>query len=140
MLNILIDANIIVDVMTTREPFFDMSARVIDAVEFKIVDGYISATSVTNIYYIARRTLKDRAATRELFKKILRVVKVAAVSETEIFSAINLPWTDFEDAVQFTTAKSFRADYIVTRNVKDFAASEIPAVTPEEFCRILLDS
>ena len=140
MLNILIDANIVVDVMTTREPFFDMSARVLDAVEFKIVDGYISATSVTNIYYIARRTLKDRAATRELLKKILRVVKVAAVSETEIFTAINLPWADFEDAVQFTTAKSFRADYIITRNVKDFSASEIPAVTPEEFCRILLDA
>lgn len=137
MLNILIDANIILDVMIRREPFFEMSSRVIDAAEFEIVDGYITATSATDIYYITRRTLKSKELTIELMKNLFRVVKVATVSEKEIFEALYLSWNDFEDAVQYEIAKSFRADYIVTRNVKDFSASEIPAVTPEEFCKIL---
>ena len=73
-------------------------------------------------------------------KNLFDVVKVATVTEAEIIAALNLSWNDFEDAVQYTTAKSFRADYIVTRNVKDFAASEIPAVTPEDFCKILIEA
>jgi hypothetical protein len=57
----------------------------------------------------------------------------ATVTDTNIYEALNLDWEDFEDSVQFVIGKSFSADYIVTRNVKDYSSSTIPAIAPEQF-------
>lgn len=139
MLNILIDSNVILDVMMIREPFFEMSKRIITLAENNSINAYISAASVTDIYYIARRQLRDKNVVLNLIKNLRKVVKVAAVTEKEIDAALNLSWRDFEDAVQYSVAKSNDMDYIITRNTEDFIASDIPAITPEDFCRILLE-
>ena len=60
MLNILIDSNVILDVMMVREPFFEMSKKVITLAENNLVNASISAASVTDIYYISRRHLRDK--------------------------------------------------------------------------------
>ena len=139
MLNILIDSNVILDVMMVREPFFEMSKKVVALAENNLVNAYISATSVTDIYYISRRHLRDKNLVLNLIKNLRKVVKVAAVSEKEIDAALNLSWRDFEDAVQYSVAKSNEMDYIITRNTEDFSGSEVAVVTPEDFCRILLE-
>lgn len=136
MLNILIDSNILLDVMTARQPFFEISSKVIELLKNGKITGYISASSITDIYYIARRELKDKEVVIRLIKNLLVFVKIAAISENEINKAIELNWSDFEDAVQYSTALSYQMDYIVTRNVKDFKAGKIPAVTPEDFCKL----
>lgn len=105
----------------------------------KIISAHVSASSVTDVYYLARRELRDRNLALQLLKNFLKIVKVAAVSEKEIESALNLSWRDFEDAVQYSAAKSNEMDYIITRNTEDFSGSEIAVVTPEDFCRILLE-
>ena len=137
MLSILIDSNIILDVMITRLPFLEMSAKVIGVVKLKKVEGYVSASAITDIYYITRRELKDKKTTLSLIKDILTFVKIATVSEKEINSALVLEWSDFEDAVQYSTALLNDMDYIITRNGNDFKSSEIPAITPEDFCKLL---
>ena len=45
---------------------------------------------------------------------------------------MNMKWKDFEDAVQSATAESVHADYIITRNLKDFTKSRVMAFTPSE--------
>ena len=120
MLSILIDSNIILDVMITRLPFFEMSNKVTEAVKLKKVEGYVSASSVTDIYYIARRELKNKEAAFNLIKDMLQSIKIAAVSQNEINNALELEWNDFEDAVQYSTALLNNMDYIITRNVDDF--------------------
>ena len=139
MLSILIDTNVAVDFIVHRMPFYEESAKVIEAASLKIFNAYISASCVTDIYYIARRELKDRELTLKLLKNFLTIVKVAAVSEKEIKIALESMWSDFEDAVQYSVALSNNMDYIITRNVKDFSASEVPAMTPEAFCEMLLE-
>ena len=123
--------------MITRLPFLEMSAKVTEAVKLKKVEGYVSASSVTDIYYIARRELKNKEAVLNLMKDMLKSIKIAKVSQSEIDNAIELGWKDFEDAVQYSTALLSNMDYIITRNINDFESSEVPAITPEDFCKLL---
>ena len=136
MLNILIDSNILLDVMTTRQPFFETSTKVIEILKKPEFTGYVSASSITDIFYIARRELKDKKVVLQLIKDILKCLKVATVSENEINKALELDWNDFEDAIQYSTALLNQMDYIITRNAKDFKTNEVPTITPEDFCEL----
>ncbi len=139
MLNILIDTNVVLDFILHRQPFYTAAENIIETANLKIISAYVSASSVTDVYYLARRELRDRNLALQLLKNFLKIVKVAAVSEKEIESALDLSWRDFEDAVQYSVAKSNETDYIITRNIEDFSGSEVAVVTPEDFCRILLE-
>lgn len=139
MLNILIDTNVVLDFILHRQPFYTAAENIIETANLKIISAYVSASSVTDVYYLARRELRDRNLALQLLKNFLKIVKVAAVSEKEIESALNLSWRDFEDAVQYSVAKSNEMNYIITRNIEDFSGSEVAVVTPEDFCRILLE-
>lgn len=139
MLNILIDTNVVLDFILHRQPFYSAAENIVETANLKIISAYVSASSVTDVYYLARRELRDRILALQLLKNFLKIVKVAAVSEKEIESALNLSWRDFEDAVQYSVAKSNEMDYIITRNIEDFSGSEVSVVTPEDFCRILLE-
>ena len=139
MLNTLIDTNVALDFILHRQPFYPTAETIIETANLKIISAYVSAASVTDVYYLARRELRDRNLALQLLKNFLKIVKVAAVSEKEIDAALNLSWRDFEDAVQYSVAKSNEMDYIITRNTEDFLGSEISVVTPEDFIKILLE-
>ena len=139
MLNILIDTNVVLDFILHRQPFYSAAENIVETANLKIISAYVSASSVTDVYYLARREFRDRNLALQLLKNFLKIVKVAAVSEKEIESALNLSWRDFEDAVQYSVAKSNEMDYIITRNIEDFSGGEVAVVTPEDFCRILLE-
>ncbi len=139
MLNVLIDTNVALDFILHRQPFYPAAETIIETANFRIISAYVSAASVTDVYYLARRELRDRNLALQLLKNFLKIVKVAAVSEKEIAAALNLSWRDFEDAVQYSVAKSNVMDYIITRNTEDFFGSEISVVTPEDFIKILLE-
>lgn len=94
-----IDTNVVLDVLLRREPFFRAAAEVLNLTQRDEVREYVSASAITDIYYIANKQMKDRDAVRDLLKRLLMVVSVAAVSEREIQNALNLAWGDFEDSV-----------------------------------------
>ena len=137
MLNILIDTNVAVDFVINRQPFYEMSAKIVEVAKLNYVKGFVSASSVTDIYYISGRELKNRKLAFELLKNFLKTFKVAKVSQKEIDNALELNWKDFEDAVQYSTALLSNMDYIITRNINDFESSEVPVITPEDFCKLL---
>ena len=76
--------------------------------------------------------MKDRDAVRDLLKRLLMVVSVAAVSEREIQNALNLAWGDFEDSVQYSVALLNKMDGIVTRNPSDYQEANIRIWLPEQ--------
>ena len=96
------------------------------------VKGYVSASAVTDVYYIAYRTLKNHEQVRELLAEVLNVVKIISVTGENIHNAFNLNWKDFEDAVQYSAAVSNNIDAIITRNMKGFSQGEVKICTPEE--------
>jgi len=135
---IIIDTNIILDVLIHKEPFYSESELVLLASEQKYVDGYVTASAITDIFYITYKYLKDKTATQDLLKNhLVKTIKIAAVDGDIIVEALNAGWDDFEDCVQYVTGKSITADYIVTRNSNDFSISTIKAITPKDFLDII---
>lgn len=130
-MRILIDTNVVLDVLLKREPFYKTAVDVLNLVKRKDVCEYISASAVTDIYYIACRQLKNKDQVRALIKNLLTVVSVAGVTEQEIFNALGLKWNDFEDSVQYSVALFQDMDGIITRNIADYEASTIPIWLPE---------
>lgn len=131
-MKLLIDTNVVLDVLLKREPFFKAATEVLNLAQRSDVREYVSASAITDIYYIARRQMKDHAAVKDLLKRLLMVVSVAAVSEQEIQNALSLAWTDFEDSVQYSVALLNEMDGIVTRNPADYQGSNIQIWLPEQ--------
>jgi len=133
MLKILIDTDVVLNVLLREEPFFETSLEVFIRLEQEKTCGFITATTMTNIYYIARKRVGSGAA-RICVKKLLetRGLKFLSVDEQVLRNAEASGMTDFEDAVQAMAANVAGLDYIVTRNQRDFQVSPITAVSPEE--------
>ena len=132
-MRVLIDTNIALDVLLKREPHYEKSAGVLVLSEKREIDAYISASAVTDIYYITRKAMKDKHATVDLLRKLVNVVNVAAVTGDNVRHALDLEWDDFEDSIQYMAGENLLVEYIVTRNPQDFKHGSILTVTPEEF-------
>lgn len=129
----LIDTNIILDVLLNRAPFYSNSVKVLNLSGKESITLYVTASSITDIYYIANQTLHNKEEVRELLVKLLKIVLVADVSGEEIRHALALPWRDFEDSVQYSVALLQKMDGIVTRNPSDYEEAEMKIWKPEDF-------
>ncbi len=129
-MRILIDTNVLLDVLLNRAEFVQPA---VDVLKISELQKYVSASAVTDIYYIAYRELRDKVAVKNLIKRLIHVVKVAAVSEDEILYALEVDWNDFEDSVQNAVAEFNSFDAIITRNKNDFKKSSVPIFSPQEF-------
>ena len=128
-----IDTNLVLDVLAERRPFYETSARIWELVESRDLKGYLSATSITDIFYILNKQLGPKKA-YHFMNKIMMVFDIASVSQADIRKALNLGFKDFEDALQAVCAKKIGATYLITRNTEDFREAEgIEVVDPETF-------
>ena len=128
-----IDTNLILDVLAERRPFYETSARIWELVESRDLKGYLSATSITDIFYILNRQLGPEKA-YHFVNKIMMVFDITSVSQADIRKALNLGFRDFEDALQAVCAKKIGAQYLITRNTEDFQQAEgVEVVDPETF-------
>ena len=135
-LNVLIDLNVILDVLQRREPFFDMSARVLAAAETGLVGGWVAAHSLTTLFYLLAKAQSAEQA-RVALTDLLTFLSVAAVDHAVIEQALNLPYADFEDAVQMMAAVRSGMQYVVTRNVRDYGMGPLPALQPAELLALV---
>lgn len=131
-MKLLIDTNIILDVLLKREPFYNEGAKVLNLAKEDNINLYVSASTITDIYYIANQSLRDKAEVKGLIIKLINIVSIASVSEDEIRNALTLPWKDFEDSVQYSVALLQEMEGIVTRNPSDYKEAEVKIWTPEE--------
>lgn len=123
----LIDVNVLMDVLLERAPFAEAAAKLWEAVERGEVEGLLPAHGVTTIHYLVARE-KGGPTARRLVSDLLQVFGVAPVDKAVLDRALALDWKDFEDAVCAAAAAAAECDVLVTRDVKGFAASVVPAV------------
>ena len=135
-MKILIDSNIALDSLLERYPFHVESEKVIDLASDR-VDVLISASAVTDVFYITSREKKSKQVAMSTLKGLLRTVKIAPLDDADIRRAIALDWDDFEDAVQFAAGERAGVDFIVTRDKTNYAKSTIPVVAPAELIALL---
>ncbi len=131
-MRVMIDTNVILDVLLERQPFFDESKSVLKLCEEKVIHGFISASSVTDIFYLIRKALGSVDAAYDALGCILNIVKILTVTNDDVNNAFVKKAKDFEDCLLATCAKSNKCEGIVTRNKKDFSSFGIPLYSPEE--------
>lgn len=130
-MKVLVDTNIILDVLCNRKEFVENSAKVFKLCEVKKITGYVSALSIPNIVYIMRKELNAEKV-KEIIEKLSLIFEIIDLKADDLKRATTLAFTDYEDAVQSAQADRIKANYIVTRNVKDYDKSKIKAINPSE--------
>lgn len=140
-MRLMLDANILLDVLTKRGQFYACSKAVLDLCESKKVYGFLSATSVTDIFYLIRRLLHSVDLAYKAVGSILDIVKVLTVTNDDVLNAFIQRASDFKDCLLATCAKANKCNAIVTRNKKDFQTFDIALYSPEEllkkFCLLI---
>lgn len=134
-MKVLIDTNIIIDGLQSRKGFHDDAGLVmLQAYEY---DGYIAASSITDIFYLQRKFFHDKQKARENLTELLKIYRVLDTTAEDCKNALRSNIADFEDAVLIESVMRAGLDAIVTRNKKDFQKSSINIYDPVEFLRVL---
>jgi hypothetical protein len=133
---VLFDLNIILDVLQERKEFYNFSAGLLARAENGRIQGWLAAHSITTLFYLIAKDKSPEYA-RVALTNLLQFLKIASVDQNTIEQALNLPYRDFEDAVQMIAALQMRADYLVTRNVRDYQPSPMKVIKPVELLAIL---
>ena len=133
-MRVLIDGDIILDVLQNRIPHTEMSARVWKMCETGLLDGYVSALTFANLVYVMRKELTP-AKIHDVLNKLAIIFHFTDLSTADMMRAAEMEWSDYEDAVQAATAGRIHAEAIITRNVRDYRQSRIPAFAPDEFLK-----
>lgn len=133
---VLIDLNVVLDVLQKREPHYEKSRQILLSAEAGTIDGYLAAHSWTTLFYFAAKQISAESARIQL-TQLLYFLKVAPVTQNTIERALNLPYRDFEDAVQMVSALESGASYVVIRNPKDYPESPVPVLLPSEMRQLL---
>lgn len=136
MIKALIDTNVILDIALNREPFFEYSSKIFDRIDDQILEGFITASSITDIYYIASKQ-KDKVQARKFLISLIQILEVIGIDKDIVIQALESDVPDFEDAIQVFSAKSNSINLIITRNKADFANSGIKILDPQEFIQSL---
>lgn len=133
MKKLFIDTNIIIDLLSHRDPFYDESAELFSLADRKIIELYISSLTIANTSYTLLRQT-DPKKTKEILRKLRLIVKILPLDDKIIGVALNDDsFTDFEDGLQYFTAIENNQDLIITRNLKDFKKSKLPVMTARQF-------
>ena len=125
-MRILVDTDVLLDVALNRESFLGPSQEVLRWAEGRPGQAAVAWHTLSNIAYLT-------TSPREFIRQLLEFVEVAPVSTKEARNAVRLPMGDLEDALQAAAALAFEANFIITRNVRDYRKSPIPAVSPFDF-------
>lgn len=135
-MNLLIDTNVILNMVFKRNGFED-AVQLFKKIKGTNNNAFITASSVTDLFYIIRKEMHDTNKTYNVMTNVFKLVEILGVTEDDIMLAFEQKWKDFEDCVQYTTAKNNRIDYIVTANCKDYEDTSLSVVLPKECIELL---
>jgi predicted nucleic acid-binding protein len=129
----LIDTNILLDFLEDREPFHKAAELLLKQCESKKIEGYISAQSIPDIFYILRKdyTTSER---KEMLLGVCETMNIVEIDQKKLVAALtSKDFDDVDDCLQAECAKTAGADYIITRNIRHFVNSAVPPILPEDF-------
>lgn len=132
-MKVLIDTCIVVDILQKREPFYQAAMEILLSVSNRKCTGILTAKSITDIYYILRRSIHDEEKVRKLVRILFTLFEISDTFSADCELALDSAMKDYEDAVMVQTASRIDADCIVTRNLKDYKFSPLPVFSPEQF-------
>lgn len=126
----LLDTNIILDYALERHPFWQASEQIFLLLEQGQLEGYVSASTFSDLYYIIRKQ-RGHEWTLIFLNRLVSVCHIATVDQTVISMALTANFKDFEDAIQYSTAVITHLDAIVTRDRQDFVGAALRIMAPD---------
>jgi len=134
---VLIDTNVVLDFLLEREPFFQDVELLFQAIDSGQVIGYVTATTLTDIFYIARRHTRSFVQARQAVSETLTGMVICSVDRAILEAAFRSGVVDFEDAVQIACAVAQGLEAIVTRDTQGFLSSPVPILSTQELLQRL---
>lgn len=135
MKKVLIDSDVILDFFFDRKPFSDDAASILLLCEKKVVHGYTTAISLSNIYYLLRKFGSHEKVIDKL-KILLQLLDVVETNKNIVHKALSSKFKDFEDALQNYSAQDKGGiSIIITRNIKDYKNSSLSVMSPDIFLK-----
>lgn len=136
-MKVLVDTNIIIDALTSREPFREDAEQIFLLAANQIEDMYITASSATDIYYLVRKHLHSTDKAKNVMSKLYELFHILDVTFADCHEALLSEVNDYEDAVISCCAFRNRMDYIVTRNIKDYESAKTSVILPKTFINMI---
>ena len=136
-MKILVDTNLVIYYLRKRDGFFQAAERVFTLCASAKISGFISTRSIADLFYILRKdySISDR---KRLLIDLCHMFTVIGVDRIKVINALaNNDFSDFEDCLQCECAKAENVNYVITRNVKYYAASSVQAMLPEDFLQLV---
>ena len=129
---VFVDTDVVLDLLTKREPFFQSAILLFNLAEQKEIDAYISPVSISNLYYILRKTSGNAAAISAI-NTLRLILGIAPIDQRMVDIALASGFDDIEDALQYYTAVENNMEVVITRNVKDYKKRDIQVMTCDEY-------
>lgn len=137
MKKLFVDTNIVIDLLSRREPFFEEAATLFSLADKKQVELSISSLTIANTSYTLLRQM-DSSKTKSILRKLKLILEILPLDDKVVGLALNDDtFTDFEDGLQYFTAIENQQEVIISRNLKDFKNSIIPTMTAKQFIKTL---
>jgi predicted nucleic acid-binding protein len=133
MKRVFIDTNIVIDLLSRREQFYEEAATLFSLADKKLIELTVSSLTIANTSYALLRQIDSNSA-KSILRKLRLIVKILPLDDKIVGLALNdETFSDFEDGLQYFTAIENRQDLIITRNLKDFKNSKLPTMTARQF-------
>ena len=136
-MRVLVDTCVIIDALQSRAPFAEEAQKLFIHSANKQFEGYITAKSVTDIYYLTHRLIHSDIETRKILNKLFTLFHLLDTASIDCKKAISSEVDDYEDAVMVETAIRSEMNLIVTRNVKDYTKTSVKVCDPSVFLKLL---
>lgn len=135
-MKLLLDTNVLLAAVLVRRPWADDAITVLEAAEARRVSAFAAVHGIATFYYFTAKR-RGPSLARDAVQQVIRACDVAPLSRADLRDAAAFVMTDYEDAMHAATARNVGADYVVTRDLKDFAASPVPAISPGDLLRLI---
>lgn len=133
MSKLLIDTNIVLDLLSKRDDFYDSAAKIFSYADKHKLKLSVSSLTFANTNYVLSKQKTAKEA-REILRRFKVLIRVLSLNDKIVELALNDDsFKDFEDGLQYYTALENNQDIIITRDLKDFKSSKIPVLTAEEY-------
>lgn len=137
MKKIFVDTNIVIDLLSRREPFFEEAAELFSLADKKQVELSVSSLTIANASYALLRQIDSNKA-KSVLRKLRLILKISPLDDKIIGLALDDDsFSDFEDGLQYFTAIEDEQELIITRNLKDFKKSKLPTMTAKQFIAMI---
>lgn len=133
----LIDTCIVIDALQARQPFSADAQNIFLLVANKRVQGFLTAKSAADIYYLTHRYTHSDPQTRQILHRLFSLFDLLDTTGMDCRQALSSGLSDYEDAIMAESAVRSGIDCIVTRNLRDYTKSSVPIYSPSDFLKLL---